>query len=177
MIDDLDEPDTAPPVDHRYFLAIAPSSTHVCTSARVRVGQPPAAGATVVLSSSTIHRDEDMLVGFGGLAISGGALNVFAGFSGPAALGYPPPTRQSVAGSASDWHVARIELDAAGDGTWSASFAIDGRVELQNVAAFPKTGAIGYGEVGFGPVLVPPAPQPAPPPVVVDYADVRYSQR
>ena len=172
----IDGPDGAAFVDHRYFLPIAATATHVCTSARIRVQDAPPGSTAVVLLSNALHRDEDMITGFAGVEVAGGGLKVFAGFSGGPAGG--TPVTQSVPGSASSWHVARIELDRAGDGAWTAAFVVDGATLLQNVVAFPRAfGSIGSGETGFGPVLVPPAPQLASPAVVVDYADLRNVQR
>ena len=163
--------------DPRYFLAIDAASTFVCLSARTRVFAPPPAAVGVTLLATVMPSLTGSGAGISGLRVMGNTESAFAGWETPV---QEPPFANSFLTStrSSEWHVTRLELRRSVDHGWRATVVVDGQPVIDDAAAFPPAAPPNGGSVSIGPLLDSAnVPRPAPPPVVVDYADLRFVQR
>ncbi len=163
--------------DPRYFLAIDAASTFVCLSARTRVVAPPPATVSVILLATLTPSLIGSGAGISGLRVTGNAESAFAGWK----TSVQEPTGSTsflTSTKSSEWHVTRLELRRSGDHGWRATVVVDGQTVIDDAAAFPPATPPKGGVVSIGPLLDSAnVPRPAPPPVVVDYADLRFVQR
>ena len=167
--------DGATVVDRSYFLAINEASTFACVSARTRVLVPPPSVVDVSLLSMLAPSRGSTAYGFTALLVTGTAESVLAGWR--TEKEESPVNRVFLTSiKVNDWQVTRLELRRVGVFGWRANVFVNGQLVLDDADAFPRATLTAGGSVAIGPSLASSnVPRPAPP-VVVDYADLRFAQ-